>query len=78
MSVVAERETQRMAQPRPCAEYDYDLVQELGRRVGMLSRYERYIANAARREPLKRLWQNLRTEDQRTIDLLKQVIKGEM
>lgn len=78
MSLAAEREMQHLGETVGCADHDHDLVHELSRRLDMLWRYDQYIANADWRDKLKEFWGDMKSQEERNVQRLKQLIKEEV
>jgi hypothetical protein len=78
MSFAAEREMQHLGETMGCADHDHDLVHELSRRLDMLWRYDQYIANADWRDKLKEFWGDMKSQEERNVQRLKQLIKEEV
>jgi hypothetical protein len=57
------------------AVHERDLICDLGRRLGCLWGYDRYIANAGNRPQLQEFWQAMKSQEQDNIDRLKQLIE---
>ena len=76
--LAAEQELQHLGESHGCADHDHDLVHELSRRLDMLWRYDQYIANAERRQPLKDFWTDVKAQEQQNIVQLKKLIKQEI
>jgi hypothetical protein len=78
MSLAAERELEHLGETTGCADHDHDLVHELSRRLDMLWRYDQYIANADWRDKLKQFWGDMKAQEERNVQRLKQLIKEEI
>jgi len=47
--------------------YDHDLIHALGRRLDILRRYDRYIANANGQDEVKPFWSDMKDQSQQII-----------
>ena len=57
--------------------YDHDLIHALSRRLDMLRRYDRYIANAKGQEEVKQFWSDMKDQSQQIIiKRLKELLAG--
>jgi len=61
-----------------CNHVDHDLILELGRRLDSLSRYDQYISNAEQREKLKHFWGEMKLQEQRNVQRMKELLAEEM
>jgi DNA-binding GntR family transcriptional regulator len=57
------------------AEYEHDLIRDLGRRLGCLWEYDRCIASACGRPELQDFWRDVKFQEQRNIERLKELIQ---
>jgi hypothetical protein len=78
MSLAAEHEMERLGATRGCENHDHDLIHELSRRLDSLWRYDQYIANADWRDSLKQFWEEMKAEDEKNINRLKELIREEI
>ena len=60
------------------ADHDHDLVHELSKRLDALWRYDQRIANASGHTGLQTFWRDLKRQDQKNIERLKQLIREEI
>jgi uncharacterized protein YeeX (DUF496 family) len=72
---MAQAKYEELGNTRGIEDHDHDLVHELSRRLDCLWRYDQYISNAMEHRELKQFWQNIKSEEQRNIYLLKTLIK---
>ena len=63
-----------LAPTRETEDYDQNLIQDLGRRLGCLWDYDRFIANAAGRPTLQDFWRRAKAQEEGTIQQLKKLI----
>ena len=75
MPTTMVRDDRHLGQTRNIEAHDHDLIHDLGRRVGCLWEYDRFIANADGRPELQAFWRDVKSQEQRTIDQLKKLIK---
>lgn len=78
MTLAAERELEHLGETSGCTDHDHDLIHELSRRLDALWRYDQYIANADWRDNLKQFWCDMKEQEQKNIDRLKQLLKEEV
>lgn len=75
MSKTMVKDYRDLVQTREIEAHDHDLIHDLGRRVGCLWEYDRFIANADGRPELQTFWREVKSQEQRNIDQLKKLIK---
>jgi len=78
MSLTSEKQMEHLGETCGCADHDHDLVHELSRRLDALWRYDQRIANAAGHGTLQGFWGDLKRQDQKNIERLKQLIREEI
>ncbi len=78
MTLAAERELEHLGETCGCADHDHDLVHELSRRLDMIWRYDQYIANAESRNEIKKLWCEMKAQEQENVTRIKKVLKEEI
>lgn len=78
MTLAAEKELQHMGESRGCENHDYDLVQELSRRLEFLWRVDQFIANAEGNSKLQKFWRDMKQKDFDNCQQLKQLIGEEI
>ena len=71
MTLAAEKELAHIGESRGCEDHDYDLIQELSRRLESLWRCDQYIANADGHPDLQGFWRDIKRQEQSTIKRLK-------
>jgi hypothetical protein len=75
MSMIKEMEYQHLGETRGVKDHDHDLIHELSRRLDCLWRYDQYIANASDQQDLQEFWRDAKSQEQKNIDRLKQLLK---
>ena len=75
MPTTMVRDYRDLGQTRDIEAHAHDLIHDLGRRVGCLWEYDRFIANADGRPELQEFWRDVKSQEQRNIDKLKRLIK---
>jgi len=60
------------------ADHDRDLVNEINKRLDTLWRCDQYIANAEGHDEVVSFWNDVKEQEQRNIDKLRELIKGEV
>ncbi len=75
MSITTELVFERLERTREVTAHDHNLIQDLGRRLGCLWEFDRYLANADGRPDVQEFWRDAKSQEQRTIDQLKRLIK---
>jgi hypothetical protein len=78
MPLAAEQELQHIGESCGCADHDHDILHELSRRLDCLWRYDQYIANAEWRSNLKQFWEDMKSQEQRNIGRMKELLKDEI
>lgn len=59
-------------------DHDRDLVHELSKRLDFLWRCDQYIANAEGHDEAIDFWRDIKKQEQKNIDRLRSLIKGEI
>lgn len=75
MSMTTEKEYSHLGQTRGMEDHDHDLIHDLSRRLDCLWRYDQYIANAGGRAELQEFWRGAKSQEQKSIAQLKELIK---
>ncbi len=78
MQFAAEREYRHIGETKGLADHDYDLVQELNKRLESLWRYDQYIANAEQKPEHQEFWRGLKEQDHENVNRLKMLIAAEI
>ena len=75
MAIAAEKEIAPIGETQGAADHDHDMVHELGKRLDALWRYDQYIANAEDDRDLQNLWRDLKEQEQRNVQRLKEMVR---
>jgi len=78
MTLAAEKELAHIGESKGCEDHDYDLIQELSRRLESLWRCDQYIANADGHADLQAFWRDMKNQEQKNIKRLKQLVCEEI
>lgn len=78
MALAAEQELKHLGESQGMANHDHDLIHELSRRLDSLWRYDQYIANSEEREELRATWLELKSQEEQTVQRLKELVKNEI
>ena len=78
MPQAAEREYQHIGESEGAKDHDHDLVHELSKRLDAVWRFDQYIANADGKPEIQAFWRQLKTEERRIVDRLKELIATEV
>jgi hypothetical protein len=74
MRLAAEKELAHIGESHGAEDHDHDMIHELSKRLDALWRYDQYIANADGDINLQNLWRDFKTQEQRNVDRLKEMI----
>jgi hypothetical protein len=74
MSMVAEREMERIGATKGAENHDHDMVHELSKRLDALWRYDQYIANSQKDSELQNFWRELKDQEQKNVKRLKEFV----
>jgi hypothetical protein len=74
MAPAAEKQTEHIGATKAVADHDHDLIHELSERIDAVWHYDQYIANAASDPELKEFWTTLKTQEQKTVSRLKELV----
>ena len=74
MSIVAEKAIEHLGETQGMENHDHDIVHGLSKRLDALWRYDQYIANAEGYPELKKLWQDLKRQDQENVNRLRKMV----
>ena len=77
MGLAIEKEFKHIGATAGCKDHDRDLVHELSKRLDALWRQDQYIANAEEQPKIKKMWQDMKEQEQENIKILKSLIKEE-
>jgi hypothetical protein len=75
MALAAERELAHIGESQGAANHDHDMIHELSKRLDALWRFDQYIANADGQPDLQRFWRELKDQDRRNVQRLKEFVK---
>ena len=78
MKQTAEREYAHIGESHGAEDHDHDLIHELSKRLDAVWRFDQYIANADGKPEVQEFWRQLKQEEGRTVDRLKQLIAEEV
>lgn len=72
-----EKSAQHLGETKGIRNHDHDVIHELSVRLDSVWRYDQYIANADREQApqVKELWEDLKTQDMKVIERLKDLIR---
>jgi hypothetical protein len=74
MSMIAEREMAHSGETKGAEDHDHDMIHELGKRLDALWRYDQYVANTDGEPQLQQFWRDLKTQERKTVQRLKQLV----
>ncbi len=75
MSTITLERVRHLDKTPELEDHENDLINDLGRRLGCLWQYDRYIANADGNPELQTFWRNAKSQEQESIDQLKSLIQ---
>ncbi len=75
MRFAAEKEMQHIGESHGAADHDHDMIHELSKRLDALWRMDQYISNASGDINLENFWRSLKSQEERNVERLKQLIK---
>ena len=78
MTMIAEKEYELLGQTRGAEDHDYDLIDELRRRLECVWRCDQHIANADGHPNAQNFWREIKRQDQENVKRLKQLIAEEI
>lgn len=78
MQQSADREYAHIGETHGIEDHDHDLVHELSKRLDAVWRMDQYIANADGKPLIQQFWRQLKQEERKTVDRLKQLIADEV
>lgn len=78
MTLAAEKQMEHIGESCGCADHDHDLIHELGKRLDSLWRFDQYIANADGKADLQAFWRDLKEQERRNVERLKQLVAEEV
>jgi hypothetical protein len=74
MSLAAEKELAHIGESQGAEDHDHDMVHELSKRLDALWRYDQYMANAEGISDLQNFWRELKEQEQKNVQRLKELI----
>ena len=74
----AEQEYAQIGKTHAIADHDHDLIHELSKRLDAVWRMDQYVANADGKPEIQQFWRQLKQEECRAVDRLKQLIAEEV
>ena len=74
MRFAAEKEMVHIGETQGAADHDHDMIHELSKRLDALWRMDQYIANAEGYPALQGFWRDLKRQEQRNVDRLKELV----
>lgn len=78
MTIAAEKEYAHIGETSGCCDHDHDLVHELSKRLDALWRFDQYIANADGKPELQDFWRDLKSQESKNVERIKQLVKQEL
>jgi hypothetical protein len=78
MPLTAERQLEHIGATRAISDRGHDLIQVFSERIDCLWRYDQYIANAEGNAELQNLWRDLKDQDRKCIDRMKEFLAVEL
>ncbi|WP_306117855.1 MULTISPECIES: hypothetical protein [unclassified Roseitalea] len=73
---MVDEATEHMGETKPMANHDHDMVHEVSKRLDAVWRYDQYIANAEGQDRLRQYWMDVKNQDLKNIETLKELIKA--
>lgn len=76
-SLVIDHPEKYVGKTKGIRNHDHDLIHELSKRLDGVWRYDQYIANADGEDApkVKKLWEEIKTQDMQVVEQLKQLIR---
>jgi hypothetical protein len=78
MALAAEKELEHIGESCGCEDHDHDLIHELSKRLDALWRYDQYIANADGHRQLQTFWREMKQQETKNIERLKELVAEEV
>ena len=78
MTLAAEKQMEHIGESSGCADHDHDLIHELSKRLDAIWRYDQCIANGESKPEIQNFWRELKKQERKNIDRLKQLIAQEI
>jgi len=77
MTFAAEKSMEHIGETSSMKDHDHDLVQELNERLDALWRYDQCIANAEGKDNIKAFWRDMKEQDMKAVERLRNLIAEE-
>jgi hypothetical protein len=74
MRFAAEKEMVHIGETHGAADHDHDMIHELSKRLDSVWRMDQYIANAEGDINLQNFWRDLKRQEQRNVERLKEFV----
>ena len=75
MSTITLERVRHLGETPELQDHENDLINDLGRRLGSLWQYDRYIVNADGHPDLQASWRATKLQEQRNVDQIKALIQ---
>ena len=75
MSEADTQKDDRIGQTKGIRDHDHDMIHDLSKRLDAVWRYDQYVANAGKFPDLQEFWKESKTQELKTIDRLKELIR---
>jgi hypothetical protein len=75
MSSTQEQATEHYGETKVIRNHDHDLIHELSKRLDGVWRYDQYIANAEDASHVKAFWTDLKQQEIKNVERLKELIR---
>lgn len=75
MSTITLERVRHLGETPELEDHENDLINDLGRRLGCLWQYDRYIVNADGYPELQAFWRDAKLQEQRNVDQIKILIQ---
>jgi protoheme ferro-lyase len=76
--MMAEQEYTHIGETHGAADHDHDLIHELSKRLDAVWRFDQYIANADGKPDIQHFWRELKQQECRNVDRLKELVAHEV
>ncbi len=77
MATLPEGRFERVRASQGCMDHDLDLINELGKRLNGLWRYDQYIANAQNKPSVRAFWETIKHQEEQNVSALKRLVADE-
>jgi hypothetical protein len=75
MSSIQQEATEHYGETKLIKNHDHDLIHELSKRLDGVWRYDQYIANAEKAPNVKAFWTDLKKQEIKNVERLKELIR---